>query len=55
MIVSFAQVTLRNTPFAVRGRMACFAVGGILPYAETVPDGGRYGPLAATAAGAPIV
>jgi hypothetical protein len=43
MIISLQDVTLRYRLLATRGRSPRFAVFGFLPYAETVPDGGRQG------------
>ena len=43
MIISLRDVTLRYLMVANRGRGLRFAEIVFLPYAETVPDGGRQG------------
>jgi hypothetical protein len=43
MIILSVKVTVCYHPLAHRGQVAHFAVSVILPYAETVPDGGRQG------------
>ncbi len=43
MVISLEDVTLRYRLLADRGRQPRFAVTVFLPYAGTVPDGGRQG------------
>ena len=43
MIILLEKVTVCYHPIAHRGQEAHFAVAVIVPYAETVPDGGRQG------------